>query len=138
MPARRGMIEAAGVNGFLLSRQIERFIRIDADGYDFVLFSRRPRQKLAHGGGLAVQNQRAQIGARIIDQVDNDWLAGMKKLAQGNRVAALGRERQIQIDLPPEMFFDADSIEHRGTDADWQRSGNAVTVEPGLRPQRQR
>src|SRR5277367_2805806 len=62
VPAGGGPVVAAQIHGFLLASQIERFLRIDADGNHFVFRARGPLD-LSHGGGLAVENQVAQHGA---------------------------------------------------------------------------
>ena len=80
MPAGRGAVEAAHVDGFLFLGHVEGFARVDADGYDFVLVAGSPGD-LAHGFGLPVEDQGAQHGAVVIHQVENNGAAFVKILA---------------------------------------------------------
>ena len=122
---------------FFFCAIVEGFARIDADGDDFVFVAGRPRN-LAHGFGLAVEDQRAQHRAVVIDQVENHRTALVEIFAQRHRIAVFGDEGQVQIDGRTQMFVDADAFELRRTHVGGERRRIADFGQAVLRRKRKR
>jgi hypothetical protein len=113
VPAGGGAFAAvvADVLGLLFGGERGSFFRVDADGDDLELLAGAELERLERLGH-AVERHRAQAGAAVVDQGEDDGLFA-EVVGEADGVALLVAEGEVEGDLAAELLVDAYAVDDR-------------------------